>query len=188
MENEQQNIKKPSKVAKWSLIVAIVILLNLFINYSISLVYESPKFENFCPEKQINISPTNQEECLAEGGSWTNDPIPKRIDSPDGTTQIIEGYCDITYTCRQEFETTRETYERNIFITLVSIGVIIFILSLVLNSNYVISTSLAMGALLDFIVASIRYWSSADNVAKVIILAIALGILIYLGYKKFSDK
>ncbi len=43
-----------SKVLKWSLVIGIVIVINMFFNYTLSLVYKSPVFENFCPTQQVN--------------------------------------------------------------------------------------------------------------------------------------
>jgi uncharacterized membrane protein len=40
---------------------------------------------------------------------------------------------------------------------------------------------------LTFIVASMRYWSLAEDWLHLVILALALGALIWLGIKKFQD-
>ena len=50
----------------------------------------------------------------------------------------------------------------------------------------VLSIAFAWGGVLSLIIASVRYWSQADNLAKVVILAIALGLLIWLAIKKFN--
>ena len=71
---ETTKISKPSKILKWSLIIGIVIVLNLFYNYTLSLVFASPVYDSFCQQKQVNIAPDNQEQCVASGGAWTEYP------------------------------------------------------------------------------------------------------------------
>jgi hypothetical protein len=43
-------MQNQSKLLKWSLILGIVIVANLFINYSLSLVYSEPNYNDFCPQ------------------------------------------------------------------------------------------------------------------------------------------
>lgn len=43
-------MQSQSKTLKWSLILGIVIVANLFINYSLSLVYNEPNYNDFCPQ------------------------------------------------------------------------------------------------------------------------------------------
>lgn len=155
---------KKSAVAKWSLIIGIVILFNLFTNVSLDLIYQSPDYDYFCanemryPKLESEIT---EAERIAEMQGWER--------------------------CQDEWETARESYERKVFITLVSVGVIIFALSLIGSLNYVVATSLSLASVLNFIIASMRYWSSADEILKVIILGLALAILVWIGIKKFSD-
>ncbi len=171
-----------SKVLKWSLIIGIVIVLNLFFNYTLSLVYAEPEYEQYCPNTaQVVEAVTTREECVATGGQWNENyymPIEK------GPT----GYCDQQFTCRAEFDEARKVYDRNVFITLVLLGAMCVALGSFLVGNSLISIALSMAGVLSFIIASMRYWSSADTLIKVVILAIALGILIWVAMKKFRDN
>ncbi len=54
--------------------------------------------------------------------------------------------------------------------------------------NEIISIGLSWGGVLSFVIASIRYWSVADNLIKVLILGIALATLIWLAIKKFGNN
>src|SRR3989338_10654308 len=105
-----------SSVLKWSLIIGIIIVLNLFFNYTISLVYERPVYENFCPQTQIVTIPDNQNECVAQGGQWTDNAYySKPMPVPPAGLEESRGYCDLQFTCRQEFDTATKTYDRNVF-------------------------------------------------------------------------
>ncbi|MES2023256.1 MAG: hypothetical protein V4439_01085 [Patescibacteria group bacterium] len=190
MENiKTVEIKKENKFIKWALIFGIVVVLNLFFNYAVALVYKQPVYEDYFRAEQIVEPIINKEDCVKVGGQWTEQnytyydktaPMPV---SPDG--KPIKGYCDPNFTKQQEFNSAQKIYDRNVFITLVILGVISLAIGL-FTSIELLSTALSFGGVLSFIIASSRYWSSADNLIKVIILAIALAALIWLAVKKFG--
>lgn len=177
-----------SKVLKWSLIIGIVIVLNLFFNYALSLIYKNPTFEAFCPNTvQVVENVTSQKQCVDIGGQWNpnyyNQPAPVSV----GKT-VPQGYCDQQFTCRNNYEAAQKVYDRNVFITLVILGALCVALGTFLKGNILISIALSLAGVLSFIIASMRYWTSADDLIKVIILAIALAILIWVAIKKFKNN
>jgi hypothetical protein len=180
-----------SKVLKWSLIIGIVIVLNMFFNYALSLVYKNPKYENFCPTQQINQVVNNQNDCVAQGGQW-NENIPNAVAPvPVNKTNGVmmpSGYCNLQFTCQNNYNTAQKVYDRNVFITLVILGAVCVALGNIFVGNMLISVALSLAGVLSFIIASMRYWSSADDLIKVIILAIALAILIWVAVKKFKNN
>lgn len=179
-------MKTQSKVLKWSLIIGIVIVLNLFFNYALSLIYKNPTHEAFCPNtSQVITNPDTQKDCVDQGGQWTNNAFygkPANIREADPI-----GYCDLQFTCRNDFESARKIYDRNVFVALVFLGAICVAIGSFLSINMLISIALSLAGVLSFIIASMRYWSSADNLIKVVILAIALAILIWVAVKKFKN-
>ena len=167
------------------MILGIMIVLNLFFNYALSLAYKSPEYNNFCPVEQVVTVPDNQGECVAKGGQWTENayygkPVPAGVIEP-------RGYCDLQFTCRQEFETANKTYQRNVFVVLVVLGALSVLVGNMFARNEVISSGLSLAGVLSFLIASIRYWSSANDLIRVIILAIALGLLFWVAMKKFKN-
>ena len=175
--------KKYSSVIKWSLIIGIVIVVNLFINYTISLIYSAPQYD--CKQEQVINDSRNQEACLANGGQWDANYYGKPV--MVGETEPA-GYCNLQFTCGNEFESARSVYERNVFVTLVILGIILVAASFALSFNWILSVSASMGGILSIIIASMRYWSEADNWLRVIILFVALCALIYFAVRKFNDK
>ncbi len=174
-----------SKVLKWSLIIGIVIVLNLFFNYALSLAYKHPVYENFCPNNtQVIEEISTKEQCVAVGGQWNGNVYT----APMPVEKRIEGYCDQQFSCRNDYESAQKVYDRNVFITLVILGAICVAISNFLKGNMLISTALSFAGVLSFIIASMRYWSSADDLIKVIILGIALAILVWVAMKKFKDN
>jgi len=176
-----------SKILKWSLIVGIIIVINMFFNYALSLAYKQPKYEVFCPNaSQVITIPDTQKACVDQGGQWTNDTSygkPMAVGETRST-----GYCDLQFTCRNNYETVQKVYDRNVFVTLVLLGALCVVAGNFLKRNMVVGIALSLAGVLSFIIASMRYWSSADDLIKVIILAIALAILVWLAVKKFGNN
>lgn len=173
-----------SRIGKWSLIFGIVIVLNLFFNYALSLIYKSPDYVAYCPNSQVNLVVDNQTQCVAQGGQWNQyqpqEIAPKTVNSPTG-------YCDLQYTCRQNFDAANKVYARNVFATLVILGALILLIGTFMKGNAVIANALSMAGVLSFIIASMRYWGEASDGIRVIILAIALALLFWVAYKKFKN-
>lgn len=180
--------QKQSVFIKWSLIIGIVIVLNLFFNYASSLIFAEPQYDQFCRQEQVVEQPRDQAACLNTGGQWTSYATPVTEKTPTGETLSVKGYCDPQFTCRQDYENARKSYDRSIFVTLVILGVLCIGLSMFLKGNNVLGTALSFGGVLSLIIASIRYWSYADNVLKVIILGLALVLLIIIAMRKFKDR
>ena len=179
-----------NRIGRWSVILGIMIVLNLFFNYALSLVYKSPEYNNFCPTSQVVTSPDNQKTCVDQGGQWTqyqNKFGTGQAPTPVGEV-IRDGYCDLQYTCRQDFENEMKTYNRNVFIVLVVLGAItVFVGNFFAGGNEVLTGGLSLAGVLSFLIASIRYWSSANDLIRVLILAIALGLLFWVAIKKFKN-
>jgi hypothetical protein len=176
-----------SRVLKWSLIIGIVIVINLFFNYTLSLVYQEPQYNAFCPNTAQVVTPvTDQAQCVAQGGQWNGNnyqPVPAPVDKT-----VPAGYCDLQFTCNNNFQDAQKIYDRNVFITLVLLGAICVAIGNYLKGNILLGQALSLAGVLSFIVASIRYWSYADNLIKVVILAIALAILVWVAVRKFKDQ
>lgn len=176
-----------NRIGKWSVIFGIVIVLNLFFNYAISLVYKSPEYNNFCPTEQVITIPDNQAQCVEKGGQWAENqyygkpaPVSERFIEP-------AGYCDLQYTCRQAFEDTNKTYNQNVFIILVVLGALAVFAGNFFVGNEIIASGLSLAGVLSFLIASVRYWGSANDIIRLFILAIALGLLFWVAMKKFKN-
>jgi uncharacterized protein YqhQ len=182
MQNPDNQSNKQSRFVRTSLSVAIVIVMNLFFNYAVSFVYNEPTYDQFVKSPQVVEPITTKDECISVGGQWS-ESAPQVAPVKGETTP--KGYCDQDYTNRKNYEDARKVYDRNVFITLVILGII----SIVVGSFVAVSiipTAFSWAGVLSLVIASMRYWGSADKLFKVIILACALGILIWLAVKKFS--
>jgi cytochrome c oxidase assembly protein Cox11 len=185
--NNKPNVEAPkqSKVLIWSLIIAIIIVTNLFFNYVISLVYVEPLYDKFCPAEIYNKAYETKGQCLANGGMWSEQVVPVEVKGTAPAKTQITGYCNQTYTCQKSYDSASKLYNRNVFIILVALGVIMLVGGAFVGVP-LLSIAFSWSGVLSIVVASMRYWSSADNLIRVLILGAALGALIWLAVKKFS--
>jgi hypothetical protein len=171
------------RALKWSIIIGIVIVLNLFFNYSLSLIYKSPEYEAYCPVSQVTPTLDTETQCLTVGGQWN----PNTYNTPVKGEAIPAGYCNPDFTCQKNYDSAMNVYSRNVFAILIVLGVLSLLIGNFLKSNYVISQGLALGGVLSFIIASMRYWGRANDTIHVFILALALVLLFWIAYKKFKN-
>lgn len=180
-----------NKVLKWALILGIIIVLNLFFAYTMKVVYNSPEYTNFCQDTQVIKKVDNELTCTEQGGQWNEnvyrDPVGKVETTFDENGNVINpGYCDLYYTCNQEYQDAQKGYEKNVFMTLIALGVISILIGFFFATQAVVSVAFSLGGVLTFVWASIRYWQFASEYLQVGILGLALAILIYLGIRKFK--
>ncbi|MDE1874476.1 MAG: hypothetical protein KGI79_00390 [Patescibacteria group bacterium] len=183
MDQNGQSARQP-RFLKWSLVFAIALVANLFVNYALSLAYKAPVWNDFCHDQQIVTPPATEAACVSAGGQWTAVVAPAGQEPP--TVKTASGYCNPNYTCQQALQNAQESYERNVFIILVIVGVIMIALGSFVGGGEVVKTSLSFAGSLSLVVASFRYWSSAQDWLKVVILGVALAALLWLAVKKFA--
>ncbi len=184
--------EKKSSILKWALILAIMVVVNLFFNYAIATFYDRPEYSEFCENKQVVEVYETQNECLAVGGQWNENLTFKKIDPrgveiPASITDTPAGYCNVNFTCSQNFDEARSVYDRNIFVALTILGVALIIGSILVVGIEAVSMGLALGGVLSLLVGTMRYWSNMDDYLRVIVLGFALAGLIWVGIKKFKD-
>jgi len=181
-------MKPLSQFVKWAFVAAFIIITNLFIYYAINLVHPEPVHENFCPielQSQQHVSP---ESCVNAGGQWTNFYLsPKEITNAVQTNQPT-GWCDVNFTCQKEFDSVTSNYNKNVFIAMIIISTVMVIGGVMMMSIEALSLGLVWSGVVSLLVATIRYWSDANNLIKVIILALAISALVWLATKKMNPR
>jgi hypothetical protein len=178
-------MKNVPSFIKWAFAAAFIIITNLFFYYAISFVSPEPKIEGFCPVRTEQYM--TAELCVGAGGQWQSFNY-----SPKQTTDSIKsgeptGWCDADFTCRQDFETVQSTYNKNVFIAMIIIS-IAMIVGGVLVAIEVLSLGMVWSGVLALLIATVRFWSDANNLMKVIILAIGIAVLVLLAVKKMNHK
>ena len=171
-----------------------MVVLNLFFNYGIYTFYKPAEFEKFCPAELNQKQYADKEACEKVGGSWYEGKS-NVLRMEGGPTPIVStvptesaGWCDATAKCREGFEVSQAVYNRNVFVVLVILGLVSLGSGFMLISAKPVANGFLGGGILSLIVGAIRYWSSMDDYLRFVILGIALAVLIWLGYKKISDR
>jgi len=151
--------------------IVIAILLVLTIGYGINTFYESPKYENFCPNVYDKYDKVSCEEI---GGVWMNNTIEKtepRMDS-----------CQIPTGCSENFEEVNEKYSRNLFLITLPLGILVIVLGAILFGLEFIEAGLMGGGVLTILYGVINYWRYSGDVLKFLLSFVGLVIVIWFGY------
>ena len=187
MEQNHQSVlvKKSVKLLEWAVGIALVIVVNLFFYYVVTLVYPQPTINQFCPA--VPAVYNDAASCVHGGGQWTNYQMtPTEITQAVKTGQSI-GSCDANFTCNQNFDQAKSVYNRNAFIIFMVLALVVLAIGMFIPVE-VLSAGLSWAGVLALLIATIRYWSDANNVLRVIVLVVVLAALIWLSFKKFNHK
>ena len=183
---------KISKLKRTILGISIAIILALFIGYGINTFYNPPRYDDFCggkfPEPRM-IEKENIAKCELifkanqqfEESCHQEDAIVRYETDEDGCQVAKE--CDM---CNKEFRDTSEIYNRNVFIVTAILGLIFVTLGGIILKLESVSTGIMGGGVLTIIYGTLRYWGDMADVGRFIILGFVLGVLIWIGYKKFK--
>lgn len=178
------------KITRLALSAAIIIVLNLFFLYAINVFYPEAKYEAYCPREQVTVIPETEEECVVEGGAWTEGPnqkLMRPLPHIESLPEVSYGYCDLSYTCAKDYENARALYQRNVFVARVVLGVLSLLVGFYLTAYAPVSLGFLLGGILSLIIGTIGYWSEMQDYLRVVVLGVALAVLIWLGIKKFSS-
>jgi len=180
--------KKKGFMTNWKgtlLTIAIAVVLAFFIGYSIYLIWDNPKYEDFCKTTNY-FEINNSEQCEANGGMWVADEYQGKATYPRVVGSAANGWCDNTYKCRNEYDDAREKFSQKVFIVAVISGLIAVILGVILG-NAIVSSGIMLGGLISIVWGVLHYWEFASDWLRVTILGISLVVLIYIAYKKFTE-
>lgn len=182
---------------KFGLGIAIIIVFNLFINYGIDTFYKAPKYDNFCKPEVVRQAIASKEKCDSIGGLWSENVYYKGVmkdnqqvaTAPVPAGQVAEpaGWCDASFKCQKDFDSTANVYRRNAFIIWVIAGLAAIMASFFLMAVEAVSTAFVFAGLVSLIVGTIGYWSAMQDYLRFVILGLVLAVLIYIGYKKLKE-
>lgn len=172
-----EGAKKP-KFVRWAVMLGIVIVLNLFFLVARSLVLPEPQYQDYCLAAMATTTPQTQDACVTAGGAWQPD-----LTAKDTTT----GYCDVTAKCQGDYQKDFDQYQLYSFIVEVGLGVLALLVGIIPLGSSIVSTGLSYGGVVSFIIAGAQYWGDANSWLRLAMSIIALGTLIYIGFKRFHD-
>lgn len=150
------------KIKEVLLGIIIGIVLLMFLVFASKLIYERPEYEDYCyPERHV-----------------------QPFDKLDNETE------NFYEECNENYDLASEKYSKNMFGLSLVFGILIIVLSAILIDVNSISGGLMFGSLMFIIYGTGSYWRFMNDWGRFIILGIALGILIYVGFwmNKRGDK
>jgi hypothetical protein len=179
---KETNKARQPKFVRWAVMLGIIILLNVFFVVGRGLLFTSPQYTDFCPVSTPLAETAST--CAKNGGDWVASG-PAAL----GTTPKTQGgYCDYTQKCQKPYDAAEMTYETESFVFLVVLGVLSILIGVFVPlGSSIVSTGLSYGGVLAFIVASVGYWHDATQLIQLVISALGLAALIYIGIKRFRD-
>lgn len=156
---------------KIALAMGIVVLLNVFFNVGVDTFMQPPEYEDFCQDRTL----LTQEACLEAEGEWVEDPV----------DESYGGWCENH--CWERYEEALEPYNRNAFIVLVGLGVLVLAAAMFVAMPAAVMNGLLYGGILSVVIGTMRYWENMDDYLRFIVSGLGLLILIAIGYKKLND-
>lgn len=174
-----------SKLTQYILALAIIVVGNLFVFETARTVFQEPEYDAYCP-REINTKVyTTQSECQDVGGLWNNN-ISFDTTKPV-TVENQSGWCDATFTCNKAYEEANSAYENKVFYIFFGIGIVLLVAGL-LNTKDILSLKLGLSGagFISLCISAFGYWSSIDGLARLLVVAVALGLLIWLSIKKMK--
>jgi hypothetical protein len=172
----KKRVVKHSLMKHRILMTLIAFVFVFFVAYAIQSIYPSPEYEDFCKTDRKIVG--DLESCSDNGGEWN--PYEKSL-AVDG----VNGWCDFDFSCREEYEDSRDSYELNVFLLNLFFGILAVVLSLFLTVE-VVSTGFMAGGTIMIVYGTLRYWGDLSPVLRTTFLGIALAILVFLGYRRFK--
>lgn len=172
------------KFVRWALLVGIVIALNLFFLAARTFIVAEPKYETYCP--MTTQTATTKEVCVAQDGVWVDTPS-DTLSNGSSKPIPVNGYCDYYQKCQPIYDAAREEYEMLTFTIMVAFGVVSLVVGVIPMGSSIVSSGLSYGGVLALIIAAGGYWSEAGELLRLAMSVVALGVLLYLGIKRFKD-
>ena len=159
-----------TKIKSAILALVIAIVLASLVGYAINVFDESPEWDDFCGDFRNlgSDKEVTRESCeTQEGARW------------------MDNYCDYNYQCQMDYDDARDKHGLTVFLVSVPAGLIALFVGVVLGLPSV-SSGLMLGGVFLVFYGTASYWSNFSDIVRVVILAIALSILIWLGYRKLE--
>lgn len=144
-----------TKIKEILLGIAIAIIFLMFCVFGTKLIYDTPKYEDYCDYNELG-----------------------KIDYINNSDYYNQQYEE----CSEKYDIANKNYSKNMFIISLIFGILVIITCVIFIEINSISGGLMLGSLMFIIQGTGRYWNYMDDLMRFIILAVALGVLIYVAY------
>ena len=163
-----------NKLKNIALGVGIIILFGLALWQGIEAFYPSPQYDDFCNIELPRQIIETQTQCEDTGGKWT----PQDVQCI--TTPCPQGYCDYYYECNKQYEGTRDSHSKIVFIISLIVGIITIIIGYSLLSTEPVGSALIGSGIWAIFWGTAVNWRNFANIGRFIFLLLTLVLLIWL--------
>ncbi len=165
-----------TKIKSAILALVIAIVLASLVGYAVEVFDPSPEWDDYCGEFRAP-------KIVGEGGEFVQE-TQESCEANEGA-KWMNGYCDYNYQCQMDYDDAREKHSLTVFLVSVPIGLVALFFGVALGLPSV-SSGLMLGGVFLVFYGTASYWENFSDVIRVVILAIALAVLIWIGYKKLE--
>ncbi len=162
--------------------IAILVLTIFVAIYGIGTFYSEPNYDDFCGQFKTQEVIESSEQCAGVGGSW--------VAYENGELKPVEinsnGWCDRDFECRQEYETARETYSRNLFLMALPLGIILIAIGIFVFGLETVGAGLGGGGVGIVLWGVGSYWQYGSDLMKFLLSLI--GLVIVIGFAYWFNK
>jgi hypothetical protein len=137
------------------IIIGVVLL--MFLVFGTKLIYDTPNYEDYCDYGKYLPTDNMSDSEIKIQNEYSNE-------------------------CNKNYDITNENYSKKMFILSLIVGVLIIVSSAVFININSISGGLMFGSLMFVVYGTGSYWRYMNDWVRFIVLGIALGVLIYVGY------
>jgi hypothetical protein len=170
--------------------IGILVLFSALVLVTIDAFYERPKYEDFCspygperfptkaqlPDEECDVDYSKENECSMQGGFARYE-----IDE-SGCRYFTE--CDF---CNKDFDEANKKYNDTMFVILAIIGAIAIIFGVYYKIEFLGTGFMFSGIFLMFF-GTVQNFSQFNKFIRVIVVALELGLVIFIAYKKVISK
>jgi len=160
--------------------IAIFILTLFVVIYGINAFYSDPNYDDFCGNQRAiapSVQTNTSESCIEAGGKWnTYDQVRPPLKSGS------DGYCDLDYYCRQDYQDAQEKHDMVVFIFSIPLGVLIILTGLFIFKLDLVGFGLMTGGTATIIYGAGTYWQYGEDWFKFTISLLGLIALIFIAY------
>ncbi len=168
--------------------IAIIILTISVAVYGINTFYDRPEYEDFCDEFKPYRSVNDSGECEILGGKWNSWEGPVPVE--EGRL-AADGYCDLDYYCRQDYDEASEKHAKVVFMIAVPLGILVIIIGAIVFGLEAVGAGLMGGGVGIIFYGVGGFWRFAQDWLKFSISLIGLAVLIWFAHwfnKRMNKK
>lgn len=158
--------------------IALGLLLFGLFNLGVHTFYPSPDYEEYCGDRSGPKFLDTQIECEADGGQWTSREV------QCVTTPCPQGYCDVDFTCREDYDTARDSYNNIIFYVFVIAGLGLAVSGMFLTTVtfQIVGLGAGIGLIGEGILRNLN-----EKIPAFIAGVVAFSILSYVVWRQVKD-